>query len=437
MMQLIRFISNQIAPIRHETRGGTQYLVSPAVIVKEAVLNGEYLPLEEVHKFPAAWNGRPFVIGHPKGEDGSDVSANDPERLRELQAGFLFNTEAVDSRLTTEIWVDVARAKLLAGGPEVLQRLEQARPLELSTAYWRDQEKKQGTHGGVEYEAVARNLRPDHLAALLDVEGACSWEDGCGAPRVNQDEEPGGPNVCVCPDCGYEAPKERGVPCRSMTCPKCDAGLVAGEDAQAAAQQLLDKEPEKENKSMTDNRILGVLQTLIDALEDFFAGGKEMTHKQAILESGRLGLDEAQLDGLPEDVLQALAESLEADVEEEDEEEEQEQEVASESSPDPAPVDSGDAEPCDVTALEARIVALEAQVKEGEAEKRAGLVADLATNSACAFTKERLAEMPVADLEALARSLSPADYSGQGGGPRANVKFEKYEMPALFPAQAD
>jgi len=39
----------------------------------------------------------------------------------------------------------------------------------------------------------------------------------------------GGPAVCVCPDCGYEAKKERGVPCRDMKCPECDVGLVAGD----------------------------------------------------------------------------------------------------------------------------------------------------------------------------------------------------------------
>lgn len=35
------------------------------------------------------------------------------------------------------------------------------------------------------------------------------------------------PEKCICPDCGHEVDKKRGVPCRSMKCPECGAGLVA------------------------------------------------------------------------------------------------------------------------------------------------------------------------------------------------------------------
>lgn len=33
---------------------------------------------------------------------------------------------------------------------------------------------------------------------------------------------------CVCPKCGYTITHERGVPCRSMTCPHCHVSLIAG-----------------------------------------------------------------------------------------------------------------------------------------------------------------------------------------------------------------
>lgn len=42
-----------------------------------------------------------------------------------------------------------------------------------------------------------------------------------------EEQEPGGPETCVCPDCGHEEDKERGVPCRSVKCPECGAMLVA------------------------------------------------------------------------------------------------------------------------------------------------------------------------------------------------------------------
>lgn len=71
-------------------------------------------------------------------------------------------------------------------------------------------------------------------------------EDECEASAIRQansvvskEQEPGGPETCVCPECGYETEKERGVPCRSVECPECGATLVAGaEEAQSVDDVL-------------------------------------------------------------------------------------------------------------------------------------------------------------------------------------------------------
>ena len=39
----------------------------------------------------------------------------------------------------------------------------------------------------------------------------------------------GPPKVCKCPDCGYESPKERSVPCSNTKCPKCQTPLCGVE----------------------------------------------------------------------------------------------------------------------------------------------------------------------------------------------------------------
>jgi len=46
-------------------------------------------------------------------------------------------------------------------------------------------------------------------------------------PGHFQEQEPGGPEYCACPDCDYETEKRRGIPCRSMTCPECGVSLEA------------------------------------------------------------------------------------------------------------------------------------------------------------------------------------------------------------------
>ncbi|MCW3134775.1 MAG: hypothetical protein N2V78_10650 [Methanophagales archaeon] len=48
---------------------------------------------------------------------------------------------------------------------------------------------------------------------------------GAGAPPHGFGRG-GAPTKCVCPQCGYEATKVRGTPCRSMKCPRCGVQLV-------------------------------------------------------------------------------------------------------------------------------------------------------------------------------------------------------------------
>ena len=34
--------------------------------------------------------------------------------------------------------------------------------------------------------------------------------------------------VCVCPECKHEVPHQAGVPCYTITCPKCGAKMMRG-----------------------------------------------------------------------------------------------------------------------------------------------------------------------------------------------------------------
>jgi hypothetical protein len=177
-------VVNRIGKVRAESLGGRQFLVAPVVSICKTVMNGEMLLPEEFGRHPASWDGRPVVLGHPLDNRGLPVSANSPDILDQYRIGQVYNTQA-NGKLKHEIWIDIALAQQTADGKEVLRRLESKQPVEVSTAYFRDLEGSQGTYNGKQYWGITRNIRPDHLAILLHEKGACSWEDGCGAPRVN------------------------------------------------------------------------------------------------------------------------------------------------------------------------------------------------------------------------------------------------------------
>lgn len=197
--------------VRIESLNGDPHVVAPVVMVREGVLNGGFLSYDEIKRSVPGWNGEPFTVppardsqaanalpdgvepsGHPmRANDDGEVefaSANDPQFMEDMQTGYVLNVEADDEirGARGEIWLNVERSKEL-GEPalETARRLVEGEELEVSTGYFHAYKEETGTHDGDRYEAVQFDLLPDHLAGLPSETGACSWEDGCGAPRVN------------------------------------------------------------------------------------------------------------------------------------------------------------------------------------------------------------------------------------------------------------
>lgn len=169
------------------TLNGKPYIVAPVVAIVAGVLNGELVTADEIGNGFGSWNGRPVTLDHPM-KGGIHVSANDPGIWEEYVVGQLFNTQFVDRRLKGEIWIDVELANKSTDGKDLLSMLSQSKPIEVSTAYFRQLLEDSGTYNGKEYQAKALDLKPDHLAILLHATGACSWGDGCGVPRINERE---------------------------------------------------------------------------------------------------------------------------------------------------------------------------------------------------------------------------------------------------------
>lgn len=172
------------ATTRRETLAGVEYMVVPVVMIVDGVLNGALVTHEEYG--PAdVWNGRPVMIGHPQ-VNGEYVGASAPDIIERLCVGQIFNASISGGTLSAECWINVPQCEKL-GHSAVLTALEAGEILEVSTGYFSKREKRAGEFSGVEYAYADVNIRPDHLALLLDEEGACSVKDGCGTrPTVFQ-----------------------------------------------------------------------------------------------------------------------------------------------------------------------------------------------------------------------------------------------------------
>lgn len=164
---------------------GIRYLIAPTVAIIEGVMNDTLYIGDEINAYIEAWNGKPLIIDHPTDNDGEFVSANSPELLREV-LGFYYNAIYEDNKLKGEWWLDIEKAQKTISGQQVLKDLKAGKILEQSTGLFTDIEDTAGEFNGEHYENIARNIRPDHVAILLHEQGACSVQDGCGTPRINE-----------------------------------------------------------------------------------------------------------------------------------------------------------------------------------------------------------------------------------------------------------
>ncbi len=184
---LQKVIANFTGVTRNETLHNKNYLVAPAIMIVEGVLNGSQGPLlypaDELKKSVPLWNMKPAVLYHPE-KNGEGISACSPEVLNTRGLGMMMNTRMDGDQLKTEVWLDMVQVKKV--DERVLEAVENNKVMELSTGLLTDNEMVEGEWNEIHYDAIARNYRPDHLAILPDQVGACSIEDGAGFLRLNK-----------------------------------------------------------------------------------------------------------------------------------------------------------------------------------------------------------------------------------------------------------
>lgn len=174
------FANSAIRTYREVTSNGKDWLVVSGVPLVEGVLNGRLVTASEFGAFENGWNGVPVVINHPKLNGGSARVPSPDVTV----AGAFYNAHVDNAkRLVGDFYLDklaLARDPL---GQVILENIKANRQIEVSTGYYSSSYPEPGVWNDTPYTLVDRDLKPDHIALLIDQEGACSLKDGCGLNR--------------------------------------------------------------------------------------------------------------------------------------------------------------------------------------------------------------------------------------------------------------
>jgi hypothetical protein len=208
---------------RRERIGDREYVVASAVILKEQVLAGSdgplFYPLDEINQDVGVWNGYPLTANHPQVvlPDGTVVnaSARSPKVAHAYQIGTVYNDRMEGGVRKVDAWFDVKDSNRIDNRlvPAVLA----GKSINVSTGLFTGKVQNSGSHAGRSYTHKVRGIKPDHLAVLMDVSGACSVGDGCGI-NVNAESEMNDDDCIVnvegvCVNCG--GPGGKPGPCPS------------------------------------------------------------------------------------------------------------------------------------------------------------------------------------------------------------------------------
>jgi len=184
----VRSLAINAANISTETLDGDEHIVIRGVVpvVDDVVMNGGLYPAAEINKSYMSIEGNPMPLQHPK--IGNEyVSANNPRAVNKFHVGaWAENVRKDGDRVVMDMKINKRYASASENGKRVLARIEDmqtnsaAEPIHVSTGLLLSREQNKGKSKGKSYSWVARNLRFDHVAILLDEPGAATPDDGVG-----------------------------------------------------------------------------------------------------------------------------------------------------------------------------------------------------------------------------------------------------------------
>lgn len=175
----------RLAADKLRVRDGRLY--APAVIIKPGVLNGLLVEEAELRASAEMWNGRPVTINHPTRNGEVVFSATDEGVWDSHVVGRMMDVR-YDQGLRGTMVLERAPMQSVGNSAKRMYRtLRAGSSFEVSTGYWAEIDfSARGKQGGKPYIGVTRSIIPDHVAILPNEQGACSWQDGCGMPRINR-----------------------------------------------------------------------------------------------------------------------------------------------------------------------------------------------------------------------------------------------------------
>lgn len=177
--------------------GAEHYVIRGVVpIVDDIVMNGGLYPAEEINNSYQSMEGKLMPLSHPK-VDGNYVSANDPRAVNKYHAGaWAQNVSKAGDKVVMDVYVNKSVAESKPDGKRLIERLDgmvantNTDPIHVSTGLLTNKETRAGESKGKKHSWIARNMRFDHIAILLDEPGAGTPEEGVGM-FVNADGEQG------------------------------------------------------------------------------------------------------------------------------------------------------------------------------------------------------------------------------------------------------
>jgi hypothetical protein len=395
------FVTNIDARLlQKKTLRGREYYVAPVVLMTHGVHRGSrgpvYYPGRELDKWSHSWNHKPITLGHPM-KNGQNVSASDPDVMEESDLGFLLNTNYQRRKQRSFAWIDIESAKEKA--PAFLAKVEAKEMVEVSTGLIVDEVEKRGEYGGKKFRAIAKNHRPDHLAILMDEVGACSLEDGAGLFQLNS--------------AGSKNSKEEKV---VMNRKKFVDALIANKAT---------KWEEKDRKKLMamDAEILVKLEPVpVKSGKPSTKTGLELTNQEEVDDATRRGAgvldDDDDEDDEEEPVLNKKpAKAKKKTVLDDDDEEEEEVPVANKKS---KKSEAQTEEEKWLAAAPPRAAAMLRNAMQFQDREKARYIKAILNSEKgkARFTKERLSDMSVEDIQDIAALLVPDE--DEANDPLAN-----------------